>query len=56
MEFFLLSKIYSDGTNSSAITVKSEHARLLLAFENHLMFNKHVPVHTKKTIYISVDT
>jgi len=28
MEFFHLSKIYSDGKNSSAITVKSEHARV----------------------------
>jgi len=28
MEFFYLSKIYSDGNNSSAITLKSEHARV----------------------------
>jgi len=28
MEFFYLSKIYSDGKNSSAIIVKGEHARV----------------------------
>src|SRR6218665_3018479 len=28
MEFFHISKIYSDGKNSSAITLKSEHARV----------------------------
>jgi len=32
MEFFHQSKIYSDGKNSSAITVKSEHARVLKPF------------------------
>jgi len=28
MEFFHLSKIYKDGKNASAVTVKSEHARI----------------------------
>jgi len=32
MEFFHRSEIYSDGKNSSAIAVKSEHARVWKAF------------------------
>jgi len=44
MEFFRLSKIYSDGKDSNAITVKSENARV----EKHLMFYKRVLIHTKK--------
>jgi len=46
MEFFHLNKIYSDGKNSSAITVKSELN--MRAFEKHLMFYKRVLVKTKK--------
>jgi len=39
MEFFHLSKTYSDGKTSSAITVKSEHARVWKAFNVHTKNN-----------------
>ena len=38
-----LSKIYSDGKDSNAITVKSENVRV----EKHLMLYKRVLIHTK---------
>jgi len=50
MELFHLSKIYPDGKNSSAITVKSEHA-VTHAFEKHLMFYKRVLVYTKNNLH-----
>jgi len=50
MEFFHLSKIYSDGKNSCAITVKSEHARVWKAYS---VLQTRACSH-EKTIYVSV--
>ena len=48
MEFFHLSKIYSDGDNSSAIYNSDEWTMNMHAFEKHLMLYKRLFVHMKK--------